>query len=281
MPILLLPFSKNGITAAAGTANETDASRALGRRKIKLVGIAASTETAQALGRRKVKALGIALETDAAQPITRRIAFQFAAETDSARPLGRVKIKLAGFASEADAAQPFGRRKTKALGTALETETAQPIGRRKVRAVNTATETDTARLIGTGNRLGKALETDTARPIGRVHRRTLGIAFEGEIAMPISFTLIPPAYRFSVPTHEEPIRLSHDMPHRPISYYRLTYAPSLVNIGGNWTTIRTPSAELLSGLVDGQDYFRGGYDYVVSQSVADSLAAAGYTSTRI
>lgn len=90
-----------------------------------------------------------------------------------------------------------------------------------------------------------------------------------------------PMYRFSVPSHEEPIRVGRDRPHNPLRYYRLTYAPSLVNISGTWTTIRTPSAELLSGLVDGRDYFRGGYDYAVSQSVADSLAAAGYTSTPI
>lgn len=85
-------------------------------------------------------------------------------------------------------------------------------------------------------------------------------------------------YRFSPPTHEEPIRPGRDMPSRPISYYRLTYAKSVVKINGSFQSIRTPSAESLVGLVEGVDFFRGGYEYEVDQDIAADLEAAGLMS---
>lgn len=96
-----------------------------------------------------------------------------------------------------------------------------------------------------------------------------------------SLNLTGPTFRFSIPTHEEPFRLGVDMPKRPIEYYRLTYAKSLVKVGGTWTQIRTPSAESLVGLVEGVDFFRGGYVYEIDQQTSRSLVAAGYTTTPI
>lgn len=93
-------------------------------------------------------------------------------------------------------------------------------------------------------------------------------------------TLVVRKYRFSPPTHEEPIRPGKDMP-QFISYYRLTYAQSVVKTGGTFRSIRTPSAESLVGLVEGVDFFRGGYEYVIDQATNDSLTAAGYAPTLI
>lgn len=80
---------------------------------------------------------------------------------------------------------------------------------------------------------------------------------------------------FSPPTHEEPIRTNI----APLRYYRLTYAKSLLKLSGTWTQIRTPAPELLEGLTEGVDFFRGGYEYEVSQPVAAELEAAGFTVT--
>lgn len=63
---------------------------------------------------------------------------------------------------------------------------------------------------------------------------------------------------------------------RPLNYYRLTYANSIVRINGTFTSIRTPAPELLVGLTEGEDFFRGGYEYDITQAVADELVSAGF-----
>jgi hypothetical protein len=83
--------------------------------------------------------------------------------------------------------------------------------------------------------------------------------------------------RFSPPTHEEPIRTTM----LPLHYYRLTYAKSLVKVNGTFVAIRSPAPELLVGLTEGVDYFRGGYEYEVTQPVAAALEAAGYSVTTL
>lgn len=80
---------------------------------------------------------------------------------------------------------------------------------------------------------------------------------------------------FSPPSHEEPIRTNI----APLRYYRLTYAKSLLKLDGTWTQIRTPAPELLEGLTEGVDFFRGGYEYEIPQPVAAELQAAGFTVT--
>jgi hypothetical protein len=64
---------------------------------------------------------------------------------------------------------------------------------------------------------------------------------------------------------------------RVLSYFRLTYAASVVKVNGTFTSIRTPAPELLEGLTEGIDYFRGGCQYEVSAALADELEAAGYS----
>lgn len=77
---------------------------------------------------------------------------------------------------------------------------------------------------------------------------------------------------FEPPTHEEGIR----SPERILRYFRLTTANSVVKVNGVFTSVRSPSAELLAGLTYGVDYFRGGYVYVVTPEVAAELSAAGF-----
>lgn len=88
---------------------------------------------------------------------------------------------------------------------------------------------------------------------------------------------IDPTYAFYPPTHEEPMRTKV----RPLNYYRLTHARSVVKVNGTYVQIYTPSAELLAGLEEGVDFFRGGYEYVVDRDTADALAADGFTATQI
>lgn len=62
---------------------------------------------------------------------------------------------------------------------------------------------------------------------------------------------------------------------RPLNYFRLTYAPSVVKVSGVYQTLRSPSGDLLTG-VEGVDWFLGGRRYTVSMAVAADLVAAGY-----
>lgn len=78
---------------------------------------------------------------------------------------------------------------------------------------------------------------------------------------------------FSPPTHEEPIRTDV----RPLNYFRLTYANSIVRVGGVFTSLRTPDPSLLTG-VAGVDYFIGGHVYTVDSATATELTAAGFGS---
>lgn len=59
----------SGITAAVGTASETDSAIALGRTRSRTLGVAVETETALPIGRRKSRTLGVAIETDTALPL--------------------------------------------------------------------------------------------------------------------------------------------------------------------------------------------------------------------
>lgn len=79
---------------------------------------------------------------------------------------------------------------------------------------------------------------------------------------------------YSPPTHEEGIR----SPERILRYYRLTTANSIVRIGGVLTSVRSPSPELLAGLTNGVDYFRGGYVYNLSPALITELNNAGFPS---
>lgn len=80
-------------------------------------------------------------------------------------------------------------------------------------------------------------------------------------------------HAFEPPTHEEPIRTTV----KPLCYYRLTYANSIVRINGVLTSVRTPSAaQIAAAGVEGVDYFRGGGQYVVDDATYAELQAGGF-----
>lgn len=79
-------------------------------------------------------------------------------------------------------------------------------------------------------------------------------------------------YTFEPPTHEEGIRTDI----RPLNYYRLTYANSIVRVGGTLTSVRSPSVEQLEGLEEGTDFFRGGRVYEVTDAIANELEIGGF-----
>ena len=90
----------------------------------------------------------------------------------------------------------------------------------------------------------------------------------------VQILLIEAVRFFSPPTHEEPIRSNV----RPLNYYRLTWAPSVVRVNGVFATVRSPHVDLLTAAgVEGVDYFIGGHLYEVSAQTASELVAAGYT----
>ena len=85
-----------------------------------------------------------------------------------------------------------------------------------------------------------------------------------------------PLVYFTPPTYEAAI----NSPERILRFYRLTRARSIVRVGGVFTAIHAPDPDLLVGLVEGEDYFRGGYDYHIPKSLRDELDAAGFPSGR-
>lgn len=81
-------------------------------------------------------------------------------------------------------------------------------------------------------------------------------------------------YYFEPPTHEEPMRIDV----APLYYYRLTWANTIVNVGGTYTSIRTPSFEFLEDAGEqGVDWFRGGGVYKVTAAIKAALEADGFT----
>jgi hypothetical protein len=85
---------------------------------------------------------------------------------------------------------------------------------------------------------------------------------------------VVPTLRFEPPTFEAPIRTQV----RPVNYYRLTWAASIVRIDGVLTSVLQPSTDQLTAAgVEGVDYFLGGRVYTVSAATAAELTARGYT----
>lgn len=78
---------------------------------------------------------------------------------------------------------------------------------------------------------------------------------------------------FTPPTHEESMRTNV----RPLNYFRLTWAASIVRIGGVLTQVRSPNHDQLTAAgVEGVDWFIGGRVYNVSGSVQTELASRGF-----
>ncbi len=110
------------------------------------VNLITETATAQAMGRAKVKTIGLSSETDTAFSITatKGHTLGIATETDTAFSFGKVKVKAIGLSTETDTALAIARTKTKAIGLTSETDTAFSIAPSKSRTLGIATETDTA-----------------------------------------------------------------------------------------------------------------------------------------
>lgn len=62
--------------------------------------------------------------------------------------------------------------------------------------------------------------------------------------------------------------------------FQVRVGVSVVKVGGVFVEFPFPQPSDLVGLVEGVDFFRGGYDYRISDSLVGSLAAAGFTDTR-
>lgn len=81
---------------------------------------------------------------------------------------------------------------------------------------------------------------------------------------------------FEPPTHEEPMRTNV----RPLNYFRLTYAKSVVRVNGTFVQIRSPLPEVLEAAgQEGVDYFLGGRVYAITDAIAAELTAAGFPVT--
>ena len=61
--------------------------------------------------------------------------------------------------------------------------------------------------------------------------------------------------------------------------YSIPVGQSVVKKNGHYATTPYPWIGDLAGLTEGTDYFLGGHEYVVSDTVAAALQADGYTTT--
>lgn len=67
---------------------------------------------------------------------------------------------------------------------------------------------------------------------------------------------------------------------RPLNYFRLTWAASVVRVDGTFRSVRSPAVELLEAAgVHGIDYFLGGRTYIITEEIAAELEAAGFDTT--
>lgn len=62
--------------------------------------------------------------------------------------------------------------------------------------------------------------------------------------------------------------------------YQINVGVSVVKVGGSFVEFPFPQPSDLVGLVDGVDFFRGGYDYTISDVLAAELVADGFTDSR-
>lgn len=66
---------------------------------------------------------------------------------------------------------------------------------------------------------------------------------------------------------------------RPLNYFRLTWAASVVRSGGTFVSMRSPDSDTLTTAgVEGTDWFIGGRIYTVTTAIADELTVAGFGS---
>lgn len=87
---------------------------------------------------------------------------------------------------------------------------------------------------------------------------------------------VDPEYRFTPPTYR---RILNPLPltkrkARPIP---MTETMSVVRIGGTLTLVKAPTGEQLAAGVEGEDWFIGGHEYLVSPAIGEELEAAGFT----
>lgn len=99
--------------------------------------------------------------------------------------------------------------------------------------------------------LGTAIETDTGP----------------DFPDPNSYPLVGPTYRVT------------DTRRRP--YVNYEQGLTLVKMGGTWTALTSPPAEVLTAAgEEGVGWFRGGHEYLVPGPLAEELEAAGFTVDR-
>jgi hypothetical protein len=202
-----------GLSAAAGTATETDSALTVGRRKARALGIATGTNVALPITRAApqiVQAIGTAIdvsstfafsrvkrraaltvsESNAALsfPRTKRKATTTALESNTAVAFLRVRRRTLGIATETDLAFAFARQKTKLVGVATGVNTALPIVRSSIKTqpMTTVVETDLA--VTFGRRKTKAVAaattTNAAVALTRISSRLLGVATATNTALP-------------------------------------------------------------------------------------------------
>lgn len=186
--LVLLPPA--GQTVAAGLANETDSTFAVGKAKLRSVGLTAESDAAFAAPALRAKAVGLGGESDSAFGVTIAVggALGLAAETDSALATTPAKRRDVGLAAETDSAFATAALRTKAVGFAGESDAALPAQALRTKPVGFAGESDTAhptpalrtKPVGFGGEAAAALTVVSAK------LKAVGLATETDLSFAAS-----------------------------------------------------------------------------------------------
>lgn len=76
--------------------------------------------------------------------------------------------------------------------------------------------------------------------------------------------------RFTPPTR--PLAMDHPFWGR----FQIEEGQTVIRAGSAFVLLPGPTTDELTGLVEGEDYWRGGYVYYVTDEVGEELASGGY-----
>lgn len=177
-----------GLSGAVGQASETGTAQAVGKVKVRQLGLAVEDDTANQIRPTHARVLGQPSDATSALAVGRakgRTAGQ-PADTNTAQLAGRAKSKTAGQPGDTGTAVGLGRRHSAVLGQASDTATSRPLGRSKRKDTGEPAESVSVQLIERSKRLSLAQpsETDTAQPITS-GTPPLGQPAEADTVLPI------------------------------------------------------------------------------------------------
>lgn len=141
-----------------------------------------------------------------------------------------------------------------------------------ITASDTGTGVDAASIADIGATQKSGADTATATDTGAVTAGIVAVTDTATATESASVVITLLTFKFSPPSHEEPIRSELGALNR----FRLTYAKTILRRNGVFIAVRSPDPSWVVGEA-GVDYFIGGHVYDITPATKAELEAAGYT----